>query len=88
MHIKYISYWLFLFCSGGVYAVEDLSIAELTRQDQRLNELKQQLDSQVIIQPKKVQAENHQPVIIAETSCFNIHVIQLEVDDRSNLVYL
>ncbi|MDQ8953298.1 hypothetical protein RFH42_10035 [Acinetobacter rudis] len=88
MNIKHISFWLFLFCSGGVYAAEDLSIAELTRQDQRFNELKQQLDSQVIIQPKKVQAENHQPVIIAETPCFYIHVMQLEVDDRSDLIYL
>ncbi|WP_353171861.1 hypothetical protein [Acinetobacter rudis] len=85
MHINRISCWLFLFCSGGVYATEDLSIAELIRQDQRLNELKQQLDSQVVIQPNKTQAENLQPVIIVETPCFNIHVIEFEIDERSDL---
>jgi len=85
MHIKPISCWLFLFCSGCLYAAEDLSIAELIRQDQRLNELKQQLDSQVLIQPNKAQMVSNQPIVIAETPCFNIHVIELVVDERSGL---
>ena len=51
---------------------EDLSLPELIRQDQRLNDFKQQLDTQTIIQPAASNLLKDQVLIVAEDPCFDI----------------
>ena len=63
---------------------EDLSLPELIRQDQRLNDFKQQLDAQTIIQPAASNLLKDQVLIVAEDPCFDIQKIEVNVDD-SNL---
>lgn len=60
---------------------QDLSLPELIRQDQRLSDLKQQLDTQAIIHPTSTHLLKKQPLIIAEEPCFDIHTIRIDMDD-------
>lgn len=60
---------------------EDLSLPELIRQDQRLNDFKQQLDAQTIIQPAASNLLKDQVLIVAEDPCFDIQKIEVTVDD-------
>jgi len=60
---------------------EDLSLPELIRQDQRLNDFKQQLDTQTIIQPAASNLLKDQVLIVAEDPCFDIQKIEVTVDD-------
>ena len=66
------------------YAAEDLSLPELIRQDQRLNDLKQQLGTQAVIQPAGADLLKKQPIVISETPCFEISQINIEVNDDSD----
>ncbi|MEG2359980.1 ShlB/FhaC/HecB family hemolysin secretion/activation protein [Acinetobacter sp.] len=66
------------------YAAEDLSLPELIRQGQRLNDLKQQLDTQTIIQPASSNLLKNQPIIVAEEPCFDIQKINMDVGDLSS----
>ncbi|MGS0707713.1 ShlB/FhaC/HecB family hemolysin secretion/activation protein [Acinetobacter sp. ANC 3781] len=63
---------------------QDLSLPELIRQDQRLSDLKQQLDTQAIIQPISAHLLKKQPLIVAEEPCFDINTIHTEVNDSNS----
>lgn len=60
---------------------EDLSLPELIRQEQRLKDLKQQLDTQTNIKPKTYNLVKQTSLIIDETPCFDIQRIVLDVED-------
>lgn len=90
----YLSFSCF-FTVGSVYAAnesvrnlsappafpEDLSLPELIRQEQRLKDLKQQLDTQTNIKPKTHNLVKQTSLIIDETPCFDIQRIVLDVED-------
>lgn len=61
--------------------LEDLSLPEIIRQDQRLSDLKQQLDTQAVIQPIATNLFEKQALIVEEDPCFDIQKIVVDVDD-------
>lgn len=76
------------FANGGVGGsnvqsvfTQDLSLPELIRQGQRLNDFKQQLDIQTIIQPTSKNLLKNQVLIVAEDPCFDIQKIKITIDD-------
>ncbi|WP_180171824.1 ShlB/FhaC/HecB family hemolysin secretion/activation protein [Acinetobacter sp. YH12023] len=76
------------FANGGVDTSnvqsvypQDLSLPELIRQDQRLADLKQYLDTQTIIQPTERNLLSNQLIIIKEEPCFNIQKIEISTGD-------
>lgn len=60
---------------------QDLSLPEIIRQDQRLSDLKQQLDTQAVIQPVATNLFKKQALIVEEDPCFDIQKIVVDVDD-------
>lgn len=60
---------------------EEIFLPELIRQDQRLKDLKQQLDTQTNIKPKTYNLAKQKSLIIDEIPCFDIQRIVLDVDD-------
>lgn len=69
-----------LFAANATFP-QDLSLPELIRQDQRLSDIKQQLDTQAIIQPSLTPLLKKQHLIVTEEPCFNIHTIRIDVTD-------
>lgn len=61
----------------------DLSLPELIRHDQRLSDLKQQLDTLAIIKPESSNLMKKQLLIVAEEPCFDIKKIIVKVDDAN-----
>lgn len=84
MYFKKMQLCFWLSITSSVFAAEDLSIDKLIRQDQRLNELKQQLDTQAVIQPAGADLLKKQLIVIPETPCFEISQVNIEVNDGSD----
>ena len=65
---------------------EDLSVPEMVKQEQRLNDLKQQLEQAPLIAPStSKQADLHSSIVVEEEPCFQIHAYRVEVIDQTNL---
>lgn len=72
------------------YAVEDLSIPEIIRQDQRLNELKKQITEQspqLSKAPKKTDYVRLEELIVDEKPCFKISNITLSILNNTDQKY-
>lgn len=79
--------------NGGIGSIntspifpEDLSLSELIRQDQRLNDFKQQIVTQETIQPAASNLLKNDALIVVEDPCFDIKKIMVNVDDLNSTV--
>lgn len=72
------------------FAVEDVSLPEVIRQDQRLNELKKQLleqDPQIEPQQKQSIRYTIQDIVVEETPCFPIKQVTLSIKNNLEQQY-
>ncbi|QER39657.1 ShlB/FhaC/HecB family hemolysin secretion/activation protein [Acinetobacter suaedae] len=72
------------------FAVEDVSLPEVIRQDQRLNELKKQLleqDPQIAPQQKQSIRYTIQDIVVEETPCFPIKQVTLSIKNNLDQQY-
>ena len=72
------------------YALEDISLPEVIRQDQRLNELKKQLleqDSQLSPQQKKSISYTVKDIVVEEAPCFPIKQVTLSIKNNHDNQY-
>ncbi|KXO87395.1 hemolysin activator protein [Acinetobacter venetianus] len=72
------------------FAVEDVSLPEVIRQDQRLNELKKQLleqDPQIAPQQKQSVRYTIQDIVVEETPCFPIKQVTLSIKNNLDQQY-
>ncbi|WP_151717096.1 ShlB/FhaC/HecB family hemolysin secretion/activation protein [Acinetobacter sp. TUM15071] len=72
------------------FALEDVSLPEVIRQDQRLNELKKQLldqDPQIAPQQKQSIRYTIQDIVVEETPCFPIKQVTLSIKNNLDQQY-